>query len=136
LTGSSTLAWDADGTPPLHAHSDGANDDILVMKQITAAPTSGTPLRHHDGWDYGNEIVVAPDDWVYIAGSSGDGWLGDGEAAPLHAYSGGDDITLLRLDPDGAYQWHTFYGSYDYEYAAGLAIDSANRITLGGAALF
>ena len=33
--------------------------------------------------------------------------------APLHAHSGGPayDMFVLKLDTNGAYQWHTFYGA-------------------------
>ena len=133
LGGVSGLSWDADGAPPLHAHSDGANDDILVMKlDSRGAYQWHTFYGASDGWDYGNELIIGPDGELYVVGNSGDDWLGDGDTTALNAYNGMDDITLLNLDPDGAYQWHTFYGSYDSDYGYSVAIDKYYRINLGG----
>ena len=38
-------------------------------------------------------------------------WQGDDATDPLHAFSGYRDISIMKLSSDGAYQWHTFYGS-------------------------
>ena len=73
-------------------------------------------------YDYGHGIAVA-DDGVYVAGTSPAAWLGDEEAPPLHPYSGGRDIVVLKLDASGAYQWHTFYGSQNFhDDAFGIAV--------------
>jgi Beta-propeller repeat len=65
---------------------------------------------------------------LYITGISPDTWLGDGNTEPLHDFSGGpgysSDIVVLKLDSDGNYQWHTFYGANGYDDTGyGVAVD-------------
>jgi hypothetical protein len=54
---------------------------------------------------------------VYVAGTAPDTWLGDGNAPPVHDFSGGagysTDIAVVKLDSGGHYQWHTFHGAAD-----------------------
>jgi len=65
---------------------------------------------------------------VYLTGTAPNTWLGDGNAQPLHPFSGGpgfsDDIVVLKLDSAGNYQWHTFYGADSYDdVGSGIAVD-------------
>jgi len=99
----------------VNAHS-GGTADIVVVKLDSDGPTSGTP-----------STAAAP---VTLAvarrgrrrqslrhGRQRRNWSGPGgcttpgtSPCPLHAFSGSRDIVVVKLDSDGAYQWHTFYG--------------------------
>ena len=65
---------------------------------------------------------------VYVTGTASSTWLGDGNAAPLNAFSGGapyTDMVVLKLDGSGAYQWHTFAGANGQD-------DAGSGIAWGG----
>ena len=57
-------------------------------------------------------------------GVSYSSWQGPGSTAPLHAYSGENDVTLLKLTSSGQYLWHTFYGSPDEDDGSNFGIDT------------
>jgi hypothetical protein len=69
---------------------------------------------------------------VYVAGYSGATWNGPLGVAPLHAFSGENDITIVKLNSAGAYQWHTFYGGTASDQAYGIALDTSGNIYVAG----
>ena len=133
LTGRSTSNWDVDGAQPLHAHSSGSSNDLAVLKLNSAGAYQWHTFYGGTQYDGAMEIVYEEETGLYVAAYSRSAWLGDGEVAPVHAHSGAEDMTLLHLDTDGAYQWHTFYGSDDVDQGVGLVVDSSQRVTLSGA---
>jgi hypothetical protein len=60
--------------------------------------------------DAGNSVAVDSSGNIYVTGLSTLSWDGPGGESPLHAYSGSMDVFVMKLDSNGAYQWHTFYG--------------------------
>jgi hypothetical protein len=70
---------------------------------------------------------------VYIAGTAGATW-----GTPLHAYSGDADIVVIKLNSQGVYQWHTFYGAAPSsgddgdDEAMGVAIDVTGNVYVVG----
>lgn len=56
--------------------------------------------------------------------------------APLHAYSGEEDMVVVKFNSSGVYQWHTFYGSGDNSNdetsGIGIALDSQNNVYITG----
>ena len=51
----------------------------------------------------------------------------------MNAYSGGDDIVVLKLSTAGAYQWHTFYGSAGgTDLGIGIAVDTSGNVYVTG----
>ena len=147
VTGRSKDTWDGpDGQPPLHAHSDsGTAADVFILK---LAP-NGSYLWHTfygrsgtaDSVDYGYGIAASGSD-VYVTGFSYGPWNGSGGQLPRHNYSGTadyhSDIFVLKLNSNGAYQWHTFYGSDadadedgQSDEGMGLVIDSGNVYVTG-----
>ncbi|MDZ7831667.1 MAG: InlB B-repeat-containing protein [Desulfobacterales bacterium] len=120
VTGMSQATWNGDDEQaPKHPHS-GEYFDIVVLKLNSAGAYQWHTF--YGASDHGYDIKVSGDA-VYVAGYSGLTWNGDGATAPKHAHSGGYyDIVVLKLTSDGAYQWHTFYGSDDRDYGYGIAI--------------
>lgn len=86
----------------------------------------------------GYSIAAAPDGAaVYLTGTAPGPWLGDGNKAPLHAFSGGagysTDLFVLKLSSLGGYQWHTFYGaSENDDYGFGIAVDATGSPCVTG----
>ena len=70
---------------------------------------------------------------VFVTGNSNVSWQGDGGADPVHPFAGNADITVLKLNNSGAYQWHTFYGSSaGDDYGLAIGIDgSSNAYVVG-----
>ena len=137
VTGYSQLTWQGAGAVnPLHDHSypgTSGKPDIFVLK-LTASgayqwhtfygATYATPY-----WatgEFGNGIAVDDSGNVYVAGTSAAAW-----GAPLHPYTKGLDITVLKLNTNGVYQWHTFYGSEGNNYGHAIAVNG-NDIFVAG----
>jgi len=137
VTGESGSSWLGDGdTAPLHAHTGGGYYNPTILK---LSPQGA--YQWHTFYGRGFAYGIAVDDAanVYVAGSSSVSWLGDGGQSPLHPFSSGNssDAMILKLDQDGAYQWHTFYGPDPAVYdesaiATDLALDAeANLYVVG-----
>ncbi|MBP6973395.1 MAG: SBBP repeat-containing protein, partial [Syntrophorhabdus sp.] len=120
VTGRS-YAW---GTP-INPHS--GNEDIVVLK----LDSSGDYLWHtfhgsNDGDDYGRAIAVDKDGNIYVTGRSY-AW-----GTPINLHSGNRDIVVLKLNSSGAYQWHTFHGSDNYDEGSGISVDKDGNIYVTG----
>ncbi len=137
-TGNVYVAGDSGATwgSPLNAHSGGTSPDIFVLK----LDSSGTYQWHtFYGSGQGGGIAVDTSGNVYVTGLSFYTW-----GSPLQPHSGsGDsettstapwnaDIVVLKLDSNGAYQWHTFYGSTDNEDGRAIAVDTSGNVYVTG----
>ena len=137
VSGISIATWNGpDGEPPLHAHSGGLAD-IFVLKLTTAGVYQwhsfyGSASAGYYSFFYDFGIALDAIGNVYVTGYSDDTWNGDTGEAPLHAHSGGYDILVLKLTSAGDYQWHSFYGSQDYDYGHGIAFDAMGNLYVAG----
>jgi hypothetical protein len=80
--------------------------------------------------DGGTNIAVDGDGNIYIAGRSNGTW-----GTPLHAFTGEadkTDIMILKLNSNGEYQWHTFYGSTANDEACDIALDEDGNLLVSG----
>jgi hypothetical protein len=70
---------------------------------------------------------------VYITGESENTWDGPEGESPLNDHSAGfSDIFVLKLDLDGTYQWHTFFGpGAPDNYGLGIAADDSGVYIVG-----
>jgi hypothetical protein len=82
--------------------------------------------------DSGNNIVYDGNGNIYLVGQSLAGWSGPGAVAPRNGHSGGWDIVVVKLNGNGAYQWHTFLGSSNNDYGYSLAVDSNGEAYVTG----
>jgi hypothetical protein len=132
VAGSSSATWQGDrGANPLHAHS--GSYDFVVTKLDSSGAYQWHTFYGSNGDEFAYGIAVDEGGGVYVTGSSQAAWLGDGGGDPLHGFNGGDDITVLKLDGNGAYQWHTFYGSASYsDYGSGIATDANGGVVVSG----
>jgi predicted GH43/DUF377 family glycosyl hydrolase len=128
------VPWQDLSLSPLHPYSgipDGVtwNSNMLILKLNTA----GTYQWHTfygslavDMDDYAEDIFVDAGGNAYITGMASN-W-----GTPLHTHSGADDIVALKLNTNGDYQWHTYYGSTKVDYARGITLDRSGYIYLSG----
>jgi len=121
-TGWSSATWGS----PLNAHADG--DDIVVVKLNSAGTYQWHTFYGSSGYDIGRGIAVDSSDNVCVTGQSYATW-----GSPLNAPAGGGDIVIVKLDSAGVYQWHTFYGSSEYDYGDGIVVDSSGNVYVTGA---
>ena len=118
---------------PIHAHA--AERDIAVLKLNASGQHQWHTFYGSNANDLGTGIATDLTGNLYISGYSSDSWTGDSGQAPKHAYSGtgGSDIVVIKLDSDGIYQRHTFYGASDVDdYTCGIAVDNSHEIYITG----
>lgn len=131
VAGTSTASWLGDGnTAPKHAHSGGK--DLVVLKLNSAGTYQWHTFYGSAGNDEGQGLAVDGSGNVLVTGSSNVYWPGDKGKAPLHSYSGGSDLVVLKLNSAGAYQWHTFYGSTGSDEGRGLTVETNANIYVTG----
>ncbi len=125
VTGEAHSVWNGpSGQTPLHAYSGGV--DIFVLKLDANGAYQWHTFYGSSDDDLSDDIAVALENIfagtvrIYVTGQSAANWLGDGSAAPLHPFVGFAKIFALRLNGDGSYMWHTFYGSSGYDYGYGI----------------
>gem|GEM_PF-826068 len=133
ITGYSKSSWDGpSGQSPRHAYA-GGWDMVAVKLDSAGAYQWHTFHGSASTNDEGQGLAVDGQTNVYIAGRSAGTWNGDGDVSPLHSYSGGDDIMIVKLDGAGGYQWHTFYGaSGANDYGLNVALDRNANVHVVG----
>ena len=129
VTGYSRSSWNGpQNKAPLHAYSNGGSN-MVVLKLYT----NGTYAWHTfygSGNDYAYGIAVDGGGQVYVTGHSRSSWNGPDNQLPLHIYNDDLDIAVIDLNADGAYQWHTFYGSSDEGH--GIAVEGNGNLYVTG----
>jgi len=129
----SNVSWDGpDGTPPLY--DDG---ELLVQK----FDENGTYLWHlFLGYGDSNWPLLhttADDGGIYLVGMEPwGGWDGPNQEPPLNEHRGNpinwmeqEDMSVVKLSPEGTYEWHAFYGSGQYaDEAQSLETDSQGSL--------
>lgn len=131
---SETVSWEGpDGQPPLNAHSADFKNIFVLKLDVDGAYQWHTFYRGY-GSIYGTiPVTLAMDSTgnLYAATTSGD-WNGPAGQSPLSPHSGDHDVLVLKLNPNGAYQWHTFHGSSDRESGLSLSVDNAGSLCVAG----
>ncbi len=134
ITGPAYASWSPAGREPLHAYSD--SEDIFVLKLNSSGAYQWHAFYGGSGYDEGEWIAVDGDGNVYVTGFSTSAWTG--LPNPINNYSSGQDIFVLKLDTNGAYQWHTFYGTQQgaNDIAWGIATDISGDVYVTGHVYF
>ncbi len=131
LAGYSLAAWQGDNnTAPRHPHSGGS--DLLILKLDPQGAYQWHTFYGSAADDYGYALAIK-DARLYVTGVSPDSWTGDNNQSPVHPYTAGDDAVILRLDTDGRYQWHAFYGGSSMDEGRALAVDTDGDLYIAGA---
>lgn len=138
VTGYSKAAWvfppgGGIGLSPLHDHSGGS--DVMVVKFNSAGKYLWHTFYGSSDDDSGSEIQVGADGGIYIVGNSEASWngpLGGVLNSPINSFRGGSrDGFMLKLDSNGNYKWHTFFGGLDYDRGSGLALSDDSFFITG-----
>jgi hypothetical protein len=134
VTGNSGSGWKVGTTSPLNGYSGG--DDIVVIKLNTGDGAYQWHTFYGSLSNDGGNGIAARGGSVYVAGYSFTAWDGPAARPPRHSYSGQADITVLKLDSAGTYQWHTFYGSAAADdFGLDLALNSGAGVFVVGRSL-
>jgi len=134
VTGTSTASWNGpSGQLPLNAFSIG-NWDIFVLKLNTGGGYAWHTFYGSTATDAGMGIAVDGSGNVYVTGRSYASWNGPGPTLPLNPYSlgGNANIVVLKLNTNGGYLWHTFYGSGNNDEGYGIAVDGSGNVYVTG----
>ena len=129
IAGTTTKSWSGpSGQSPLHAFS--GVSDLFVLKLNDSGAYQWHTFFGSPWYDYGNDIAVNGRN-LYLTGLSQGSWNGPSGQSPLHPYSA-LDMFVLKLNDNGEYLWHTFYGSTDWDGGASIAVDGDSNIYVAG----
>ncbi|MDD3815181.1 MAG: SBBP repeat-containing protein [Desulfocapsaceae bacterium] len=134
VTGLSQATWNgpdsgSGAVPPIHAHSGGGNSEIVIFKLNSNGIYQWHTFYGTVSFDEGHGIAIDTSNNVYVTGRSDVAWDGPLGETPLNS-SGGS--VVIKLDSDGAYQWHTFHGSTSNARSNGIATDASNNVYVTG----
>jgi hypothetical protein len=141
VTGCSFYAWNGpNGESPLHHFTTPGYGDNTANVFVLKLDPSGAYQWHtfygSGKGDCGHSLAIDGSGNIHVTGYSDARWNGPSGESPLHPFSGSNgytDIFVLKLDSNGAYRWHTFYGSGDDDdKGKSLAIDGCGNICLTG----
>ena len=127
----SSAPWSGpDGESPLRAHT--GEDDIVILKLEADGEYAWHTFCDSDTANYGPAIAIDAAGDLVVAGASRTEETFD--HAPLVGFEGPYGVFVLKLDADGAYQWHTFPGRCINLSHVALAIVGGDRILVTGRA--
>lgn len=69
---------------------------------------------------------------LYLGGQSEHSWDGPGGETPLQPFAGSQDATVMALDEDGAFLWHTFVGTEGSDWYHGVVVGDDGGVVLIG----
>jgi len=121
-------------------HDDGDYMNACVRKVSTSGEEAWTiTFEGEEGWSIGDGIAIDDLGNIYIAGLlSGPTDLDPGPGEDIHEPVAIPDAYLAKFDSDGIYQWGHHWGgdlmggSYYYEKANGVAVDSLGGVYVCG----
>ena len=139
VTGTAGVTWNGpSGQVPLHAFTTslpGWNyGDLVVLKLDTNGAYQWHTFYGASGGSETGRAIAVGGEGLYVTGYCATSWTGPSAAAPLHAYSGGGvgNIFVLKLNGNGAYQWHTFYGTVNGATAYAITADAYGNVYVVG----
>lgn len=132
IAGMSSETWNGpDGESPLNPHSDGIGD-ITVIKLDSHGKYIWHTFHGDAQIDRARAIVSDGQGNYFVTGNSSSEWLGPDGQSPLNKFDGSDDVFVLKLDSNGSFLWHTYYGSSDADTAYSLdSTESGDLVVVG-----
>jgi subtilisin family serine protease len=127
VTGNSAGSWNgSSGQAPLNAYS--GSWDLFLLKLNSTGIYQWHTFYGSGVEDIAHAIAVEKNGNVYVTGYSNATW-----GSPRNAFSGSTKILVLKLDNNGIYQWHTFYGSGSLQdNAYGIDVDESGNVFMIG----
>ncbi|MCP4678512.1 MAG: hypothetical protein GY854_23980 [Deltaproteobacteria bacterium] len=138
VVGSRNSDWTGPGgKTPLQPYNGDENDFNMMVLKIDS---NGAYKWHTFYRQFYRifEYLVASDsaDNIYVVGASNQSWGGPGGEAPLNPYDGAENdsnTAILKIDSNGAYLLHTFYGGAGAKNNANnLVSDNSDSIYIIG----
>jgi len=109
----------------LNGDTNRGNNDFFVAKYNAEGEQLWTSLFGGTATDIGTILEVAPSGSTYVGGYT-DGSLPNSSNVRNH------DAFLVKFNAAGEKEWHHQIGSYAWDYAHGIAIDSNENVYLSG----
>lgn len=127
VTGSSDRPWvGPEEQDPLNPHF--GENQIYVLKLSSTGHYQWHTFLDTDGV---YDLTVHKNGNIYLAGASRS-WNGPKGQSPLNAHTDYYDLFVVKMRPSGEYEWHTFYGAIDADYAFGIAVDAEENVYTTG----
>lgn len=130
ISGNSNGTW---GTP-VNPHSlDGQNGFVVKLDNSGALQWHtfmGTTDNDSSYTVYTKRLALDASSNVFVTGHSHKTW--GAPIDPFVSYPGVADGFVVKLNNSGVYQWHTFMGSVETDYAQGIDVDTSGNIYVAG----
>jgi hypothetical protein len=135
VTGYSEGSWDGpSGETPLHSYGTGP-ENIVILKLDANGAYQWHTFYGSDATVVGASLAVGTNGNLFVTGGSNDPWNGPNDESPLHVFSGYEDAFVLKLDSNGAYKWHTFYGGGNIDVSSSLTMGTSGKLFLTGSSV-
>jgi hypothetical protein len=132
VAGYSPASWSGpDSVSPLNPYA-GYRDMVVLKLNSMGAYQWHTFYGSSINGDTSYAVTNDANGNIFIAGDSGGSWNGPGDTVPLNAYKGSSDIVVVKLNGDGAYQWHAFYGSLYADIGYAITKDRNGNVVVAG----
>ncbi len=120
--GSSRITWGS----PINPYT-GTFDNAFVAKLNNAGTLQWNTFVGSASWTLGYAITANSAGDTFLTGYGGASW-----GTPVNAHAGGDDGFVIKLNTNGAAQWHTFFGSSSTDRGAAITMDSGGNLYVAG----
>jgi hypothetical protein len=135
VTGDSEYSWNGpDGQEPLNEHwsFEDASDLFILKLDSAGGYVWHTFYGAETESESGASLDVDADGNVFVLSSSRESWQGPDGETPIKPHALNWDFVVIKLDGDGQYQWHTFFGSNDHDWGYSIALDGAGDVYMTG----
>ncbi len=131
--GSSLFNWFGPaGEEALNKHSREGQRESFVLKLDADGNYKWHTFFGGQGEAYANAVTVDENDSVYVSGLCKATWEGPSDASPLNQYHSSQDIFILKLNSDGSYQWHTFWGAGGDDISTSITWFTPDKLLVTG----
>jgi hypothetical protein len=101
--------------------------DALIAKFSSSGAMDWSDTIGSSGDDFGWDITVDNNGYVYVAGMSVGTW-----GTPVDPFVGMADAYIAKLETNGSWQWHTFMGSINFDGSDAITLDAGGNIFVAG----
>jgi len=133
VTGTFAKTVDFDPSAGTDKHTAAGETDIFVVRLNADGGYGWARTFGGEYFDFGQSVAVSSMGGVLVTGYFWGAVDFDvSENVDEQVSNGAFDIFVTKLNSDGGYVWTTTFGSGDYDYGNGIAVDFANNILFTG----